>query len=129
MNKRKGLFLTFEGPEASGKSSQILLLKKYLKKNNISFINTREPGGTKIAESLRKLILKVKSDINIEEEILMLMAARSHHINNVILPALEKGKVVISDRFADSTFVYQGYVNKYGLSKSIKLHKQFLNNF
>ena len=123
MNKRKGLFLTFEGPEASGKSSQILLLKKYLKKNNISFINTREPGGTKIAESLRKLILKVKSDINIEEEILMLMAARSHHINNVILPALEKGKLVISDRFADSTFVYQGLVNGYGLKKTIKLHK------
>ena len=129
MNKRKGLFLTFEGPEASGKSSQILLLKKYLKKNNISFINTREPGGTKIAESLRKLILKVKSDINIEEEILMLMAARSHHINNVILPALEKGKVVISDRFADSTFVYQGYVNKFGIKNAKNLHKNILNNF
>ena len=129
MNKRKGLFLTFEGPEASGKSSQILLLKKYLKKNNISFINTREPGGTKIAESLRKLILNVKSDINIEEEILMLMAARSHHINNVILPALEKGKVVISDRFADSTFVYQGYVNKFGIQNAKNLHKNILNNF
>ena len=129
MNKRKGLFLTFEGPEASGKSSQILLLKKYLKKNNISFINTREPGGTKIAESLRKLILKVKSDINIEEEILMLMAARSHHINNVILPALEKEKVVISDRFADSTFVYQGYVNKFGIQNAKNLHKNILNNF
>ena len=129
MNKRKGLFLTFEGPEASGKSSQILLLKKYLKKNNISFINTREPGGTKIAESLRKLILKVKSDINIEEEILMLMAARSHHINNVILPALEKGKLVISDRFADSTFVYQGYVNKFGIKNAKNLHKNILNNF
>ena len=129
MNKRKGFFLTFEGPEASGKSSQILLLKKYLKKNNISFIITREPGGTKIAESLRKLILKVKSDINIEEEILMLMAARSHHINNVILPALEKGKLVISDRFADSTFVYQGYVNKFGIQNAKNLHKNILNNF
>ena len=129
MNNRKGLFLTFEGPEASGKSSQILLLKKYLKKNNISFITTREPGGTKIAETLRKLILKVKSDINIEEEILMLMAARSHHINNVILPALEKGKVVISDRFADSTFVYQGYVNKFGIQNAKNLHKNILNNF
>ncbi len=109
MNKHKGLFLTFEGPEASGKSSQILLLEKYLKKNKISFIITREPGGTKVAEILRNLILKVKSNINIEEEILMLMAARSHHINNVIKPALKKGSLVISDRFADSTFVYQGY--------------------
>ena len=129
MNKKKGLFLTFEGPEASGKSSQILLLEKYLKKNKISFISTREPGGTKIAESLRNLILKIKSNINIEEEILMLMAARSHHINNVIIPALKKGKFVISDRFADSTFVYQGYVNKFGIQKAKNLHKNILNNF
>ena len=129
MNKQKGFFLTFEGPEASGKSSQILLLKKYLKKNKIPFIITREPGGTKLAEALRNLILKVKSNININEEILMLMAARSHHINNIIKPALKEGKLVISDRFADSTFVYQGYVNKFGIHKSKRLHKAILNNF
>jgi len=129
MNKHKGLFITFEGPEASGKSSQILLLEKYLKKNKISFIITREPGGTKLAESLRNLILRIKSDISIDEEILMLMAARSHHINNVIKPALEKGSLVISDRFADSTFVYQGYVNKFGIQKAKNLHKNILNNF
>ena len=129
MNKNIGFFLTFEGPEASGKSSQILLLERYLKKNKISFITTREPGGTKIAESLRNLILRVKSDINIQEEILLLMAARSHHINNVIIPALKKRKLVISDRFADSTFVYQGYVNKFGVQKTKSLHKNLLNNF
>ena len=129
MNKQKGLFLTFEGPEASGKSSQILLLEKYLSKNKIPFITTREPGGTKLAESLRNLILKIKSDINIDEEILMLMAARSHHINNVIKPALNNGNLVISDRFADSTFVYQGYVNKFGIQKVKNLHKNILNNF
>ncbi len=129
MNKKKDLFITFEGPEASGKSSQILLLQKFLKKNNLPFIITREPGGTKLAESLRSLILKVKNNINIEEEILMLMAARSHHINNVIQPALDKGKIVISDRFADSTFVYQGYVNKFGIQKCRDLHKYLLNNF
>ena len=129
MNKRKGFFLTFEGPEASGKSSQIKLLEKYLKKNKIPFIITREPGGTKLAESLRSLILKVKSNININEELLMIMAARSHHINNVIKPALKKGKLVISDRFADSTFVYQGYVNKFGIQKVKNMHKNILNNF
>jgi dTMP kinase len=129
MNKNKGFFLTFEGPEASGKSSQIKLLEKYLKKNNILFITTREPGGTELAESLRELILKVKSDININEELLMLMAARSHHINSVIKPALDVGKLVISDRFADSTFVYQGYVNKFGILKAKALHKNILNNF
>jgi len=129
MNKKKGLFISFEGPEASGKSSQILLLQKYLSKNKIPFVTTREPGGTKLAESLRNLILKIKSDINIDEEILMLMAARSHHINNVIKPALNKGDLVISDRFADSTFVYQGYVNKFGIQKAKTLHKNILNNF
>jgi dTMP kinase len=129
MNKKKGLFISFEGPEASGKSSQILLLQKYLSKNKIPFVTTREPGGTKLAESLRNLILKIKSDINIDEEILMLMAARSHHINNVIKPALNKGDLVISDRFADSTFVYQGYVNKFGIQKAKSLHKNILNNF
>ena len=129
MNKKKGFFFTFEGPEASGKSSQIKLLQKFLQNNKIPFIITREPGGTKLAESLRELILKVKSDININEEILMLMAARSHHINTVIKPALRAGKLVISDRFADSTFVYQGYVNKFGISKSKALHKNILNNF
>ena len=129
MNKKKGLFITFEGPEASGKSSQILLLEKYLKQKKISFIATREPGGTKLAESLRNLILKIKSDISIDEEILMLMAARSHHINNIIKPALNNGRLVISDRFADSTFVYQGYVNKFGIQKAKNLHKNILNNF
>ena len=129
MNKKKGLFISFEGPEASGKSSQILLLEKYLTKNKIPFITTREPGGTKLAESLRNLILEIKSDINIEEEILMLMAARSHHINNVIKPALNKGSLVISDRFADSTFVYQGYVNNFGIQQAKKLHLNILNNF
>ena len=129
MNKKKGLFISFEGPEASGKSSQILLLQKYLTKKKIPFIATREPGGTKLAESLRNLILKIKSDISIDEEILMLMAARSHHINNVIKPALNKGSLVISDRFADSTFVYQGYVNNFGIQKTKNLHKNILNNF
>ena len=129
MNKKKGLFITFEGPEASGKSSQILLLAKYFKKKNIPFIITREPGGTKLAESLRKLILSKNSNINNLEEILLLMAARSNHINNIILPNIMKGKVVISDRYADSTFVYQGFVNKFGIKKAKNLHSILLNNF
>ena len=128
MNK-KGLFLTFEGPEASGKSSQIKLLEKYLINKRIPFIITREPGGTKLSESLRNLILRKTSNINNTEEILLLMAARSHHINKIIKPALNSGKLVISDRFADSTFVYQGHVNKFGLTKAIKLHQIILENF
>ncbi len=129
MKINKGIFITFEGPEASGKSSQILLLKRYLKNNKIPFIITREPGGTKLAENLRKLILSNKTKINNLEEIFLLMAARSNHINNVILPNMMKGKIVISDRFADSTFVYQGFVNKFGIKKLKKLHSEMLNNF
>ena len=129
MKNKNGLFITFEGPEASGKSSQILLLKNYLKKNKIPFLITREPGGTKLSEKLRKLILSSKSEINNTEEILLLMAARSNHINNIILPNLKKGKVVISDRYADSTFVYQGYVNKFGIKKTQKLHSEILDSF
>ncbi len=129
MKSNKGLFISFEGPEASGKSSQILLLSKYFKKNNIPFIISREPGGTDFAEKLRKLILDNKSRINNLEELLLLMAARSNHINEVIIPNLKKGKIVISDRYADSSFVYQGYVNKFGIKKTQKLHKDLLKNF
>ena len=129
MKKNRNLFVSFEGPEASGKSSQIKLLGKYLKKNKIPHIITREPGGTKIGEKLRKIILDKKENITPSEEILLLMSARLNHINNVILPSLKKGKIVICDRFADSTFVYQGYVNNFGLKKTLDLHKNLLNNF
>jgi len=129
MKLNKGLFISFEGPEASGKSSQIKLLEKYFKKKNIPYKITREPGGTILAEKLRKIILNNKSNLNNIEEILLLMAGRSNHINNVILPNIKEGKIVISDRYADSTFVYQGFVNKFGVLKALKLHKELLNNF
>ena len=126
--KNNNLFISFEGPEASGKSSQIKLLAKYLKRNKIPHIVTREPGGTKLGEKLRKIILDKKVDITPSEEILLLMSARLNHINKVILPSLKRGKIVICDRFADSTFVYQGYVNNFGLKKALDLHKKLLNN-
>ena len=129
MKKINGLFVTFEGPEASGKSSQIILLKKFLKNNKIPFLVTREPGGTIIAEKLRKIILYKKNKISDLEEILLLMAARLNHIKLVIKPALKKRKIVISDRFVDSTFVYQGYANGFGIQKLKDLHKKILNNF
>jgi len=125
----RGLFISFEGPEASGKSTQIKLLKKFLKNNNIPFLLTREPGGTPISEKLRKIILDKKQLISTTEEILLLMSSRLNHINTVIKPALKNGKIVITDRFADSTFVYQGFVNNYGLKKTMNLHKELLNNF
>ena len=129
MKFKKNLFISFEGPEASGKSSQIKLLSSFLKKNKIPHLITREPGGTIVGEKLRKIILDKKEAITPTEEILLLMSSRLNHINNIIKPALNDGKIVISDRFADSTFVYQGFVNKYGLNKTKKLHKNILKNF
>ena len=127
--KNRGLFISFEGPEASGKSTQIKLLQKFFKNKNIPCIITREPGGTPISEKLRKIILDKKQLISTTEEILLLMSSRLNHINTIIMPALKKGKIVITDRFADSTFVYQGFVNNYGLKKTMELHKELLNNF
>ncbi len=127
--KNRGIFISFEGPEASGKSTQIKLLQKYFKDKKIPFIVTREPGGTTISEKLRKIILDKKLIISTTEEILLLMSSRLNHINTVIKPALKNGKIVISDRFADSTFVYQGFVKNYGLKKTMNLHKKLLNNF
>ena len=129
MNKKKGIFISFEGPETVGKSTQLISLKNFLKRKKIPFIFTREPGGTFISEKLRKIILNKKYAITTTEEILLLMSGRLNHINEIIKPSLEKGKLVISDRFADSTFVYQGYVNNFGLKKTIALHKHLLNNF
>ena len=123
------IFISFEGGEGVGKTTQAKFLSKSLTNINEENIITREPGGTELAEKLRKLILNNKTNINNLEEILLLMAARSNHINNVILPNLNKGKIVISDRFADSTFVYQGFVNKFGIPKIKKLHDQLLNRF
>ena len=129
MKINKELFITFEGPEASGKSSQIKLLSNFLTKNKIPFIVTREPGGTFVSEKIRKIILDKKNKITQLEEILLLMASRSNHINSKIIPNLKKGKIVISDRFADSTFVYQGYVNKFGILATQQLHRKLLKNF
>ena len=129
MKIKKGKFITFEGPEASGKSSQIILLRKFLKKNKIPHLVTREPGGTKLSESLRNIILDYNANLSNLEEILLLMTARSNHLNNIIIPNLKKGKIVISDRFSDSTLVYQGYVNNFGINKCKHLHKILLRNF
>ena len=129
MTLKESCFITIEGGEGVGKSSFIVKLKKYLEEKNLQIELTREPGGTKVGELLRKIILNNQYKITNLEEILLLMSARLNHINNVILPSLNKGKIVISDRFADSTFVYQGFVNKFGIKKTQMLHKILLNNF
>jgi dTMP kinase len=106
---KEGKFITFEGSEGVGKSTNILLVKEHLESQNIDLLLTREPGGTPLAENIRALLLN-KSDEKIDEtcELLMVFAARAQHLNTVIIPALNKGVWVLCDRFTDSTYAYQG---------------------
>ncbi len=105
----KGKFITIEGSEGAGKSTNIHFIQDYLNKKNIEFISTREPGGTPVAEKIRDLLLdKANTSLCDDAELLLMFAARSQHLNELIIPALEAGKWVLSDRFTDASFAYQG---------------------
>ena len=105
----KGKFITIEGSEGAGKSTNIQYIQNYLQVKNIDFISTREPGGTPIAEQIRDLLLdKQNTSLCEDAELLLMFAARSQHLNELIIPALEAGKWVLSDRFTDASYAYQG---------------------
>ena len=107
--KKKGFFITFEGIDGSGKSTQIRKLAKFLEDNGFDIIITREPGGSVGGEEIRNLLLQGAVDRwSAETEILLFTAARRDHLERIILPALQGGKIVICDRFTDSTRMYQG---------------------
>ncbi|VAX35626.1 Thymidylate kinase [hydrothermal vent metagenome] len=108
----KGVLITFEGSEGSGKSTQIVLIQKYLEKNKKKVLFVREPGGVKISEKIRRILLDVENKkMGDSCETLLYMAARAQLVEEIILPALKKGMIVLSDRFLDSTLAYQGYGN------------------
>lgn len=106
-----GLFITFEGIERTGKTTQAQKLKHYLESKGWTVVLTREPGGTPSAEAIRELLLHRRgvADMSPLTETMLMAAARADHVENVLQPALAEGHAVISDRFADSTFAYQGY--------------------
>ena len=123
---KKGLFISFEGGEGVGKSTQIELLKTSLKKKNINVLSTREPGGTKEGELIRKFL--VSGEINSWDaysESLLFNALRREHINKIINPSLFKGDIVLCDRFIDSTIVYQGVGGGINQTLLLSLHKNF----
>ena len=125
MSVMQGLFITFEGIEGCGKTSQTKLLNDYLTTSGHDVIMTREPGGTPISEAIRELLLSNDSvNMHPHTELLLYLASRAQHVSEVMKPALEKGRVVICDRFADSTFVYQCFVR--GINKEIV---ETMNNF
>lgn len=119
---KKGLFITFEGPERSGKSTHSRLTANLLKKEGYDVIYTREPGGTKFGNRIRKILLNSKKlDISPVVEMLLFEASRSELIKQIIKPALLKKKIIISDRFNDATLVYQGYAGKVPLEGIYKI--------
>jgi len=108
-NSNRGYFITIEGVEGVGKTTNIEAIEKFLQQHGIPFVNTREPGGTQLAEDIRALVLKEQSPgVDAITELLLIFAARSHHLQHVILPALNRGDWVICDRFTDATYAYQG---------------------
>ena len=132
MYKKKPFFIVFEGVEGCGKSYQSQKLKKNLEKKGIKSLLTREPGGTRSAESIRRLILKdyfnkgKKEKFDKYTDTLLYLAARNEHIKNKIKPALKKRRVVICDRFVDSTLAYQVYGKKVNKHFIDHIHKFIL---
>lgn len=110
---KRGMFLTIEGTEGVGKSTNLKFIQDAIESRGIELIVTREPGGTPLAEQVRELLLESrKESVDPMAELLLVFAARAQHINQVILPALASGSWVLSDRFTDATFAYQGYGRK-----------------
>lgn len=121
----RGKFITLEGPDGSGKSTMLKLIEEYLKDNKIDYITSREPGGTKIGEDIRKIILDVNNkNMSNETEALLYAASRAQHVSEKILPAINEGKLVLCDRFLLSSLAYQGVGRDLGIDE-VKLINDF----
>lgn len=109
ITKKTGFFITFEGADGCGKTTQIGLIKKYLDEKNIENIVTREPGGSELGVHLRKILLHYEKPVSNIAETFLYLADRAQHVEYTIKPALQMGKIVLCDRYTDSTLAYQGY--------------------
>jgi dTMP kinase len=103
------LFITFEGPDKAGKTTQVKLLKEYAEKNKLDWFFTRNPGETELGSRLREIVLDSNEHISDKAELMIYLADRAHFVDEVLKPRLEKGETVVCDRFNDSTLAYQGY--------------------
>lgn len=112
---KKGVFITFEGTEGAGKTTQIARVQAFLEAKGIDVITTREPGGTQLGEKIRDLLLR--DDMAQMTELLLMFAARAEHIAKVIMPAINSGKWVLCDRFTESSYAYQGYARGIALNQ------------
>ena len=120
---RKGTFITFEGGEGTGKTTQIRRLAEHLEAKGFTVVITREPGGTPVAEAARAVLLDPALDPDGMSELFLFEAARHDHVERVVRPALARGEVVLSDRYADSSTVYQGMVRGLGEELVIRLNR------
>lgn len=110
------MFITIEGPEGSGKSSQLPELAEYLESRGFEVVKTREPGGTKIGDQIREVLMRMdNTELHPRTEILLFLAARAQLVEEVIKPSLEQKRIVLCDRFGDSTLAYQGYGHGFAL--------------
>ena len=121
-------FITFEGGEGSGKTTQVKMLQEYFTLKGIESVLTREPGGTKVSEDIRDIFIN-SNDLDVKTELLLNMSARSEHIDKLILPAISDNKIVICDRFIDSTYVYQGVLGGFGGERVFELHDKLFEFF
>lgn len=117
-----GLFITFEGADATGKSTQVKLLAEALRNRGLEYVLTREPGGTPTAERIRELVLDPDLHVGDQAELLLYLAARAEHVQQLIKPALDADKFVICDRFMDSTLAYQGIARGLGLTEVLSIN-------
>ena len=113
---KRGLMISFEGVDGCGKSTQIAYVEEYLREQGYDVLRTREPGGCAISEKIREIILDIRNDgMNLHTEALLYAAARAQLVEQVILPALHQGKIVLCDRFVDSSAAYQGEARGMGM--------------
>jgi len=125
---KKGLFITFEGCDGSGKSTTLDKVCLYLKEQGYDIVQTREPGGSKIATEIRGILLNEDNDKLCDSaEALLFAASRAQHYEEIIKPALDAGKIVICDRFIDSSLAYQGYARKLGIDKILAINNFAIN--
>ena len=126
----RGIFITMEGPDGSGKSTQIELLKQYLEGAGYDVLITREPGGNRISEAIREIILNSEyTEMSPVTEMMLYASARAQLIAEVIGPAIESGKAVISDRFVDSSLVYQGMARGLGVETVYEINKVAIGEY
>ena len=124
----KGLFITFEGADGCGKTTQLNLLKEYLENNGYEVVLTREPGGKGLGEKVREILLNYDGEVSNRCESFLFLADRAQNIDIIVTPAIEQGKIVLCDRHTDSSVAYQGYGRGLDINQINTLNNLATNN-